>query len=298
MQVKARSFTPHSDYFCGKFVAMTTSCEVLIESEHADVAQEIAEVIIREALRIEHKFSRYRTDNIIHEINHSGGNQVILDVETQSLLHLVDTCYELSDGLFDITAGVLNKVWSFSPDAIPPSEGAINEMLEYVGWHRVNLRENTITLPEHMAIDLGGIVKEYAVDRCSEICQERWPDISVLINFGGDVAVSNPRHNASFWQVAIPSIDACIDTPRLIQLCKGGMATSGDYKRYLMHNGIRYSHILNPQTGYALTNAPRAVTVCADNCVQAGLLSMMAAFHGPNAQAFLLEQGVAHWVVD
>ncbi|MBE1287035.1 MAG: hypothetical protein GJ671_04860 [Alteromonadaceae bacterium] len=61
MQVKVRSFTPHSDYFCGKFVAMSTSCEVLIESEHEDLAQEIAEVIIREALRVEHKFSRYRT---------------------------------------------------------------------------------------------------------------------------------------------------------------------------------------------------------------------------------------------
>lgn len=298
MQALVPTIYRHTDHFRAVFVVMATPCELLVETDCETTAKTIIEKLVQEAQRIEQKYSRYRVDNIVYEINHAQGKPVILDIETFHLLTFANTCFELSEGLFDITAGVLNQIWDFSPDTKPPSEDVVNETLKHVGWQKVTLTETTIELPEHMAIDLGAIAKEYGVDRCSAICQEQWPDVSVLINFGGDIAVSNPRHNAAFWQVGIESADPHTNLPQLVQISKGGMATTGDAKRYIEHNGIRYSHIINPMTGYALTNAPRSVTVSADNCTQAGLLSTLAVLNGPNAHTFLLEQGVAHWVVD
>ena len=77
----------------------------------------------------------------------------------------------------------------------------------------------------------------------------------------------------------------------------GGVATSGDVHRYLLKDGIRYSHVLNAKTGWPAKNSPRTVTVAAANCTEAGLFSTLAMLHGENAEAFLKAQEVVNWVV-
>ena len=73
------------------------------------------------------------------------------------------------------------------------------------------------------------------------------------------------------------------------------MATSGDARRYLLKDGKRFSHILNPETGYPIENAPRSVTVAAPHCIQAGLLATLALLQGAKAEAFLDDQAVKFW---
>ena len=77
---------------------------------------------------------------------------------------------------------------------------------------------------------------------------------------------------------------------------RGGIATSGDARRFLLRDGVRYSHILNPKSGYPVANAPHSVTVIAETCTEAGILSTLAMLNGADAEVFLKQQGVRYWV--
>ena len=94
------------------------------------------------------------------------------------------------------------------------------------------------------------------------------------------------------WPSAAPG---CLARGRLIDLRQGALATSGDARRFLLHDGVRYGHILNPWTGWPIPDAPHSVTVAADTCTQAGMLSTLAMLQGQGAEAFLKEQGVRNW---
>jgi thiamine biosynthesis lipoprotein len=83
----------------------------------------------------------------------------------------------------------------------------------------------------------------------------------------------------------------------LLDLERGALATSGDSRRYLLKDGIRYGHILNPRTGWPVPGAPRSVTVAASSCTEAGFLATVALLQGSGAQGYLKEQGVRHWLL-
>ena len=84
----------------------------------------------------------------------------------------------------------------------------------------------------------------------------------------------------------------------LLDLEHGALATSGDSRRFLLKDGIRYGHILNPLTGWPVPESPRSITAAASSCTEAGLLSTVAMLHGAAAQAFLDEQGVRYWLLE
>ena len=148
-------------------------------------------------------------------------------------------------------------------------------------------------MPTGMEIDLGGIGKEYAVDRCVEALRACL-DAPGLVNFGGDLAVTGPPQLRDAWRVAVEG-DAPDRADRLIDLRQGALATSGDARRFLQRGGVRYGHILDPTTGWPVRDAPHSVTVAADTCTQAGMLSTFAMLKGQGAEAFLDEQGVRYW---
>jgi thiamine biosynthesis lipoprotein len=144
-----------------------------------------------------------------------------------------------------------------------------------------------------MQIDLGGIGKEYAVDRCVEALRAAI-DIAGLVNFGGDLAVTGPPRGRPTWRVAVEGPKPAAPD-RMIDLRHGAIATSGDARRFLEKDGMRYSHILDPATGWPIAEAPQSVTVAADTCTQAGMLSTLAMLRGKDAEAFLDRQGVRYW---
>jgi len=250
-----------------------------------------------EALRVERTFSRYRTGNVIHRINHARGRPVEVDEETAHLIDYAVTCHEMSDGMFDITSGVLRRVWKFDGGDRVPSEAAVREALQQVGWGRVTWENRTLTMPAGMEIDLGGIGKEYAVDRAAALIAAAIPD-PFLVNFGGDLFASGPRRGNRAWGVGLDDPERTGEAALYrIDLPRGGLATSGDARRFVTWQGRRLGHILNPKTGWPVEKAPRSVTVVAATCVEAGTLSTLAYLQGPRAGEFLAEQGVQYRIV-
>ena len=83
----------------------------------------------------------------------------------------------------------------------------------------------------------------------------------------------------------------------MVSISKGAIATSGDARRYLLKDNKRYSHILNPKTGWSINNAPKSITVVAPNCIQAGFIATLALLQGEHAEQFLIEQDISHWCI-
>ena len=282
------------DFWKGSFMAMASPCDVLMEVGEKTVAQEILNAVAEEAWRIEDKFSRYKKDNIIYKINGSKGESVSIDEETSRLLDFANELFEISEGLFDITSGVLRTVWKFDGSDNVPDEKQIKKIVKKIGWQKVGRENSKVTLPKDMEIDLGGIGKEYAVDRCVQIARQKTSE-SVLVNFGGDLAMTTARRNNQFWSVGrlvTGSDEAC----GLFQLYGGAIATSGDANRYLLKDGVRYSHILNPKTGWSILGAPHTISVAAPSCVEAGMMSTLAMLQGNQAEEFLKLQEVDYWI--
>ena len=286
----------------GRFSVMASPCEILIDvdtEQGSDYSEKQLEATIRavyeEAKRIEQKFSRYVKGNVVDQMNNSDGTPLVLDDETSRLMDFAFQCYQLSDGLFDISSGVLRKVWTFDGSDQVPSKQSIQPILKNIGLNKLYWHSPHLKMPADMELDFGGIGKEYAVDCCLKLATETIP-LPILINFGGDLACNGPRKNNTPWQVGIESVGG--GAPAAIRLPHGALATSGDARRYLMKDGVRYSHILNPLTGSSVLGAPRSITIAAPTCIEAGLMSTMAMLQGHDAAEFLNHQDIPHWIQD
>jgi thiamine biosynthesis lipoprotein len=278
------------------FSAMASHCEVLLRASHLGAARELGECAAAEAWRIEEKYSRYRSDSVISYLHAHRGIPVKVDEETASLFDFAQRCYHISDGMFDITSGILRRAWTFDGSDRLPEPDAIAALMPNIGFEKLTWQSPTIKLPAGMELDFGGIGKEYAVDRAYELLSKRIPG-PFLVNFGGDLRASGPPPSG-FWQVGIEKPDHGRDATMILHLERGALATSGDSRRFVMRDGIRYGHVLNPKTGWPVQHAPRSVTVAASSCTEAGLLSTLAILHGARAREFLNEQAVKYWVID
>ena len=281
------------DLLRAQFRAMASPCEALIDTREAAVAQRAALAVSNEAFRIEQKFSRYRADNIVHAINNAGGAPVEVDEETADLLDYAARCHAVSSGMFDITSGVLRRVWRFDGSDRLPDPAAVAEVLKLVGWQKVEWRRPQLRIEPGMEIDFGGIGKEYAVDRAAKLGAEAG-GVPLLVNFGGDLCATAPRRDGTPWNVAVEKLAE--GAPRFT-LEQGGVATSGDAHRFLLKDGVRYGHILDPKSGWPVKDAPRSVTVVGASCGEAGLLATLAILQGAGAGNFLKARQVVHWVM-
>ncbi len=250
-------------------------------------------IVAAEAWRIEEKLSRYIDGNIIHQINSANGKPVEVDSETAQLLDFAETLFSLSEGAFDITSGVLRGAWTFDGSDNIPARPEVEALLIHVGWDKGNWQSPVLTLPGNMEIDLGGIGKEYAVDRAVNILRAD-SDKPFLVNFGGDLAVTGPPQARKAWTVGIEAVEQG-EATQLIELRQGALATSGDARRFLKRDGVRYGHVIDPRTGWPVEEAASSITVAADTCTQAGMLSTLAMLKGASAESFLDKQSEQYW---
>jgi len=291
------------DSYCISFNAMASPCEVLVETDSSILANKLGKAVADEVWRIEDKYSRYSSSSACGNINNSQGKPIAIDQETFLLLNFAEQCYQVSNGLFDITSGVLRKVWRFDGSDSLPTKKQVNTCLAYIGWQKVFYDQHHITLDKGMELDFGGIGKEYAVDKAI-IIAKKITKLPVLVNLGGDLAATSPRNNNQAWQVGIEHPDFFNKSTGkheiktvIVSLLKGALATSGDANRFLLKEGKRYSHILNAQTGWPIENAPHSITVVAPQCIQAGILATLALMQGSKAEKFLTEQEIKHWAI-
>jgi thiamine biosynthesis lipoprotein len=290
------SLVREQGHYRAAFSAMASPCELLIETKDAGLARRLASFASGEARRIDRKYSRYRMDSVVSRINASGGKRTRLDDETARLLDYGAALWTLSEGRFDLTSGVLRQAWSFDEAPVYADTARIPELMQRVGWQRVGWERPYLALPAGMEIDLGGIGKEYAVDLVADYAAAR-TDAPVLVNFGGDLRCTGKPPRAGAWKVGIESLAEAGKPARRLELKAGALATSGDAKRHIEIDGIRYGHIFDARTGWPTPGAPRSVTVAADTCSQAGSYSTLAMLQGENAEAFLDGEGVRYWIL-
>jgi thiamine biosynthesis lipoprotein len=269
---------------------MNCPCEILLDTANPSIIAEQLEAAVKEAERIESRYSRYRSGNIVDKINNSGGKPVTVDDETASLFDYAAQCYEMSDGLFDITTGVLRKVWRFEGTDARVDEAELKQVRSRIGWDHVSWKRPVLQLPGGFEIDLGGICKEYASDRILGLLLKRHA-VATLVNLGGDIAAAGQR----LWSVGIENPLQPGQMMHTVYLRQGAVATSGTTQRFTKVGGEVLSHILNPKTGWPVKEAPLSVTVAAKTCTEAVFWSTLAVLQGVNAEHFLKEQDLEFW---
>ncbi|MFK7864745.1 MAG: FAD:protein FMN transferase [Pseudohongiellaceae bacterium] len=271
------------------FSAMGSQCEVQFFDESRILAKKLARKLVAEAERLEQKYSRFRKDSFVAQINRAGGDPqgIAIDTETKSLFDHANSCFVESSGLFDITSGHLSRLWDFKT-GIPPSDSEINNALKHTGFEKLRWSDSHLHVPAGMEIDFGGIVKEYAADSLAQLARSLGCQ-SGLLNMGGDFAVIGPVPESDAWPIGISDPDNPSAVMATITLAQGGLASSGDYERFFLHNGVRYSHILNPKTGWP-SSGLRAVSVASNLCTVAGSMATIAMLKEENAALEWLEE--------
>jgi thiamine biosynthesis lipoprotein len=260
-------------------------------------AQVLGQAAIDEVLRIERKYSRYTSDSVIAQINRQAAlAPVACDDETWSLFQFASQLFEKSDGLFDITSGVLRKAWNFKQAQVPSAD-MLDNLLPLIGWQKVIMKDQRIALPlQGMEVDLGGFGKEYAADRAAQMLKEKGI-ASGYVNLAGDMRFLGPKPNGEPWLIGIQDPRHTDQVIATLPMSHGGLATSGDYERYFESNGQRYCHVLNPLTGWPVKHW-RTVSVTAPLAVLAGCTTTMAMLKEAQGLSFLKSTGFDFLAID
>lgn len=285
-------------YYRYAFKAMGSPCDIQLFADSPGKAKRVADAAIADVNRLEALYSRYRSDSFLSAINRvaATGGSITVDDETAGLLNYAATCYDQSDGLFDITSGILRRAWRFDQGKLP-DQAQIQELLDKVGWHKLRWTPPVLEFSNPgMEIDFGGVVKEYAVDRAAALCREAGIRHGV-VNLGGDIKVIGPRADGSPWRVGIRHPRNKEAVMQTILLREGALASSGDYERCIIVEGVRYGHVLNPKTGWPVRHLA-AVSVVGDFCVVAGSASTIAMLKEDSGPAWLENLGLRHLWVD
>jgi len=265
---------------------------VNIKVVHADSkkANEAIKVAFREIERIERLMDFYHPESGVSKINRSQGEMLevapeIIDVITTSLSYS-----ELTKGAFDITIGPLIKLWDFKKGEGIPDREKLRETLKLVGYQKIKVdREGkavTLLQPGAM-IDLGGVVKGYAVTKACQKLKDMGIS-SALIDAGGDIQVMGGKFGRP-WRLGVQHPREKNRLTAILELNEGAVATSGDYERFFIFRDKRYHHILDPATGFPVKGCI-SVTISAASCLVADILSTAVFILGPDEGMRLTEE--------
>jgi thiamine biosynthesis lipoprotein len=233
---------------------------------------------INEMARIEDIASEWREDSDITRVNRSKGEPVKVPPELFEILERAAKISAETNGLFDVSFYAVGELWKFEPGSRPPTAEAIAERLPAVDWRAIELdpAAQTVRLAKPgMKIGLGAIAKGYAVDRASALLHARGFD-NHIVEAGGDTQVSGQKGDKP-WRVGVQ--DPQQANGRLGHIIAnppgaGGnesVVTSGNYARYFVWEGVHYTHIIDPRTGWPIPadRSPKSVTMIASNATDA-----------------------------
>lgn len=280
-----------------QFDAMASRCEMTFFAPDEATAETCAQAAIAEVRRIETKYSRYQAASIVGQINAGAGQHwVECDQETMSLFAYAETLFHASQGLFDITSGVLRRVWNFSEARLPTAD-ALQSALALVGWDQVERDGLQVRLPRAgMEIDFGGFGKEYAADQAAAVLQTMGVE-SGFVSLAGDIHVIGPRPGGEPWGIGIRHPRDSSRVLASIPVYQGGLATSGDYERYFELDGQRYCHVLDCKTGYPVTHW-QSVSVLARTALAAGSYATITMLQQAKGLDFLEHAQVVYLAID
>ncbi len=231
---------------------------------------------IDEISRIEKIISSWDANSQTSEINRNAGiKPVKVSTELFNLIQRSLAISKLTDGAFDISYASMDKIWKFDGSMkIMPSEEEINKSVSKVGYQNIILNEENETVflkLEGMKIGFGAIGKGYAADEAKKLLISKGVTAGI-INASGDMNTWGKQPNGEDWKVAITNPMNKNTAFALLPITNGAVVTSGNYEKYVTLNSIRYSHIIDPRTGYP-TSGILSVTVFAPKAELADALA-------------------------
>lgn len=280
-------FSKRNSPYEESFIAMGTVFSVkLYGGEKEKAAEQIKETVESSESNL---LSRLSENSIIEKINESGSGEI--SEELYKLFTLSQQISADSEGAYDMTVGALTGLWNIGTDkARVPSEEELAKTLETVGYEKVTLTSNSITLSEGQQIDLGAIGKGYMCDKAVDILKANGVE-SAVISAGGSILVYGDNPSGGEWKVGIRDpFGTSSDIFSALSVNESYISTSGDYERTFTENGKTYHHILNPQTGYPADSGFSSVTVISSSGALSDALSTACFVLGYEKSLPLLEK--------
>ena len=238
----------------------------------ADLDRRLAAIIDR----VDNAMSTYKAESELSRFNRAQIDvRLPISAEFAEVVAISSKVWRASDGALDPTVGPLVNLWGFGPqptdDQIPAYE-AIAEALGETGFERLQLHNDDgqmyLEKSTPVALDLSAVAKGYAVDLIADYLEMlALPDY--LVELGGEVRVSGSNPEGQPWRVAIETPTLLGGVEQVIHLKANALATSGDYRNYFERDGQRYSHTIDPRSGYPIDHPLASVTVIMRRCAEA-----------------------------
>ncbi|HOJ08134.1 MAG: FAD:protein FMN transferase [Ignavibacteriota bacterium] len=227
-------------------ILLGTVVEIQVRDADDKKAEDAISKAFAEMKRIEDLFTTFDNKSPVSRINNSADTIINVESEIYNLIVLCDSITKLSNGCFDVSLNNIIRVWGFDSDNRHiPEASVIDSALKLSGWKDVKLfGENKIFKQRKVELNFGAIAKGYAVDKAINILRKSGIK-QALVNAGGEVSVIGNN-----WIVGIQHPDEINSIIKRIKLNGYTVATSGDYEQYFEVDGVRYHHILDPETGY------------------------------------------------
>lgn len=260
-----------------------------IESLHKAVQTRLA--------GINQRMSTYIKDSELSLLNNLKSTEAqAVSTELATVLSEAQSISELSGGAFDITIAPLVNLWGFGPDVMlyqAPEPDAIKHVLAHTGYDKLQLDNKALTATkglDDLSMDLSALAKGYAVDAVAEVLEEQGIS-DYLVEIGGEIRLKGKNLQGQKWRIAIekPNINKRV-LQKVISITDIAMATSGDYRNFFEQDGQRFSHTIDPRTGYPITHKLASVTVLAESSMLADAWATALMVLGPEAGYAVAEQ--------
>lgn len=272
---------------------MGTRYHIIITSDQP-IAPTLEAEVAAQLQALDQRFTTYSDSSELMALNRQPvGVPLEVSAELYTVLAEAAEIYQLSDGAFDPTVGPLVELWGFgraaSSDQLPPAE-AIERALAAVGFHHLQLLgDRRVQLNAPVAIDLSAIAKGYAVDRIAELLEANALN-DYMVEVGGELRLAGRNASGSRWRIAVESPLQFGQVERVLSLTDTALATSGDYHNYFELDGVRYSHTIDPRSGWPVPRELLSVTVLDAQSVRADALATAISVLGVERGLALAEQ--------
>lgn len=272
---------------------MGSRFEITVVGKDQVEANQYIDLAISEIRRIEKLISSWDPNSQTSLINKNAGIQPVqVDAELFGLIQRGIGISKLTDGAFDISYASMDNIWKFDGSmTVLPSDDSIKASVAKVGYHNIILdKENhTVFLKlEGMKIGFGAIGKGYAADKAKELLMSKGV-VAGIINASGDMNTWGKQTNGKDWQVAITNPMDKNKVFALLPVHNGAVVTSGNYEKYVTFNNTRYTHIIDPRSGYPATGIV-SVTVFAPKAELADALATSVFVMGKDVGLNRIEQ--------
>ncbi len=250
-----------------KFSAMSTPCELIIYEAQKNRADTLAESVVLEVKRLEKKYNYYNKNSYLSLVNARQEHQ--LDQESKMLLQRAKQYYSLTNGIFDITIATLKPLFTSETSLSELAEKKAS-LLPFVGCEHFEIKKDKIIFDNDFTkIDLGGFVKEYAVDRTAHIIKKAKVK-SALINFGGDIYAIGKKPHGECFKIGIKDPHNREKYIEYVEIENQALTTSASYERSYTIEKQNFSHIISKEERL---HPPQSVTVISPTCVESGVYS-------------------------